>query len=96
MRVRFLKLASKDLISILGDLSEKNPAAAERFESRIREVADRVNRYPNSFQNFSDRPGVRRAPLQRYPYLMFYKVIADEVVILRIMHGARDKPEQFL
>ena len=33
--------------------------------------------------------GVRRLPLGNYPYVIFYTVEADEVVILRIRHGAR-------
>jgi plasmid stabilization system protein ParE len=31
-------------------------------------------------------------PLVRYPYLIFYKVFADEVIVLRVIHGARKEP----
>jgi toxin ParE1/3/4 len=40
----------------------------------------------------AERPGVRRVPLVRYPYILFYKVLADEVVVLRVVHGARKEP----
>jgi plasmid stabilization system protein ParE len=40
----------------------------------------------------TERPGVRRVPLVRYPYLIFYKVLGDEVIVLRVVHGARKEP----
>jgi len=92
MRVRYSRLASKDLISILSELAAKNLSAPRRFEARIRQLSERLGQYPNSFEEVADRPGIRRAPLQRYPYLLFYEVVADEVIILRIMHGSRERP----
>ena len=40
----------------------------------------------------AERAGVRRVPLLRYPYVIHYTVGDDEVVILRIVHGARRSP----
>jgi plasmid stabilization system protein ParE len=37
-------------------------------------------------------PGVRRIPAGRYPYLVYYTVEANEVVILHVRHGARRSP----
>ncbi len=34
-------------------------------------------------------PGLRRLVAVPYPYLVFYKVIDDEVVITGLRHGAR-------
>ena len=39
-----------------------------------------------------ERPGVRVAPLVRYPYNVFYRVIADAVEILHIHHTSRRAP----
>jgi plasmid stabilization system protein ParE len=80
------------LSTILAELAEKDLVAAERFLGRIEHIAARLARHPNAFQEVSERPGVRRVPLLRYPYLMFYRVIADEIIILRIVHGARNEP----
>ena len=35
------------------------------------------------------RPSVLVMPLGRYPYLVFYEVVGDEVQILHIRHSAR-------
>jgi plasmid stabilization system protein ParE len=92
MRVRYASRALAELNSILSDLSAVNPAAASRFEARIRQASARIGRFPQSFQEVAERPGVRRVPLLRYPYLVFYKVISDEAVVLRVVHGARKEP----
>jgi toxin ParE1/3/4 len=92
MMVRYSSLALAELDAILSGLAAKNPTAAQRFEHRIRQVSERMARFPRGFQEVAERPGVRRVPLVRYPYLVFYKVIADEVVVVRVVHGARKEP----
>jgi toxin ParE1/3/4 len=92
MRVRYTARALAELDAILADLAAKNPIAAARFEQRIRQIAERIGRFPEGFQEVAQRPGVRRVPLVRYPYLIFYKAYRDEVVILRVVHGARKEP----
>ena len=92
MKVRYSSLALAELDAILSDLAAKNPAVAQRFEERIRQVSERMGRFPHGFQEVAERPGVRRVPLVRYPYLVFYKVFSDEVVVLRVVHGARKEP----
>jgi plasmid stabilization system protein ParE len=65
---------------------------ARRFANRIDQIGERIGRFPYGFQEVAERPGVRRVPLVRYPYLIFYKVLADEVIVLRVVHGARKEP----
>lgn len=92
MRLRYSRLALVELDSILSDLADKSPNAAKRFADRIDLVGQRIGRFPNGFQEMAERPGVRRVPLVRYFYLIFYKIIAGEVVVLRVVHGARKEP----
>ena len=92
MKVRFSKRALAELDFILADLAQKNPNAAQHFETRISAITQRIGQFPLGFQEVAERPGVRRVPLLRYPYLMFYKVLADEVIVVRIVHGSRKEP----
>jgi plasmid stabilization system protein ParE len=92
MKVRYSRPALADLDAILSNLAEKNPAAATRFEARISQIEERIGRFPEAFQQIESRPDYRRVPLCRYPYLLFYTMAADEVVVLRILHGARKEP----
>lgn len=92
MRVRFSRPALAELNDIFADLAAKSPGAAEHFELRICQISERMARFPHGFQEVAERPGVRRVPLVRYPYVVFYKVFGDEAVVLRVAHGARKEP----
>jgi plasmid stabilization system protein ParE len=40
----------------------------------------------------TDEDGVRKIPVGPDPYLIFYAVEPDEVVVLHVRHGARRNP----
>jgi plasmid stabilization system protein ParE len=92
MKVRFSRPALAELNEILADLITKNPGAAKRFELRIRQISKRIGQFPHGFQEVAERSGVRRVPLVRYPHVIFYKIVGDEVIVLRVVHGARKEP----
>ena len=92
MKVVFSTLALAELDEILGYLSERSPLGAGHVEARIRRALDHVSRHPQAAEEVSQHSGVRRLPLGRYPYVIYYEVIGGEVTILRILHGARRAP----
>jgi toxin ParE1/3/4 len=92
MKVRYSRLALAELDAILSHLAAKNPTAAQHFEFRVRQIEERVGRFPEGFQEVADRSGVRRIPLVHYPYLIFYTISGGEVIVLRVVHGARKEP----
>jgi plasmid stabilization system protein ParE len=55
-------------------------------------VVERIAQFPEGAQEVEKRPGVRRVPLVRYPYVIYYMVIESDVMILRFIHGARRNP----
>jgi toxin ParE1/3/4 len=89
MRVRLSKLALAEFDSILNGIRSENPLAAQRVEERIRRVFQRIAQFPKGAEEVEGRLGVRRVPLVRYPYVIHYGIIDGEVIILRIIHGAR-------
>jgi plasmid stabilization system protein ParE len=92
MRVRFVPRAFSQLGVILSALAGKNLQAADGLSKRVAEIVGRLERHPYAFQSVDGLPGVRRAPLSPYPYIVFYRVLADEVEIAAVVHGAREKP----
>jgi toxin ParE1/3/4 len=58
-------------------------------------VIERIEQFPEGAQEVAERPGVRRVPLVRYPYVIHYRVMQNEIVILRIIHGARRNPWEY-
>ena len=92
MRIRFSKLALAELDAILTDIGAENPAAAARLSERLQRVLKRIGQFPRSAQEVAERPGVRRVPPVRYPYVIHYTVRSGAIVVMRIWHGARRSP----
>lgn len=42
----------------------------------------------------TDLPGVRRLSVSPYPYLIFYRVTSDEVIVQRMRHTSRRSPSR--
>jgi len=64
-------------------------AGAARVHARIQVVIDQLLAYPNIGVQTED-PTVRRINTSPYPYLVFYEVAGDEIIIHALRHGARD------
>lgn len=92
MKVRFVGSAYSQLGDILSDLASKNPKASDGLATRVNEILGRLDRHPLAFQFVEARPDIRRVPLTPYPYIVFYRALADEVEIVAIVHGARKDP----
>lgn len=92
MKVVLSALALAELDEILSYIAERSPLGARNVEARFRHAFDLIARHPQSAERVEQRPEVRRLPLVRYPYAIYYEVGSDTVTVLRIMHGARQQP----
>jgi toxin ParE1/3/4 len=83
------------------DLSEIWEFIAEESVDRADAMIDRIDA---KFQAIAAQPlmgrerkelaaGLRSMPLA--PYVIYYQVLTDGIVIVRVLHGARDAPSQF-
>lgn len=89
MRLRYTKEAVSELAQVLADIAEHSPPGARRVRSRIRKTVGLLSDHPYSGQRTSSQ-ALRRIVVAPYPYLIFYRVDAKEVVIIGIRHAARD------
>jgi toxin ParE1/3/4 len=92
MRVVLSALALAELDEILAYIAGRSPLGARNVEARFRHALDLLARHPQSAERVEQRSQVRRLPLVRYPYAIYYEVGPDTVTVLRIMHGARQQP----
>ena len=92
MRLRFTAVAQADIRSIYERIVAEHPAAAQRVEDLIRAKCERLAVFPRIGAR-TDCEDVRRLPLVRWPYAIFYRIVeaADAVDILRVVPGARVK-----
>ena len=67
-------------------------SAAQRVETLIRSKCEGLAYFPLASEA-TDEPNVRRLPLVRYPYTIFYRIDAARnlVEIARVIHSARIK-----
>jgi toxin ParE1/3/4 len=89
--VVFTDEALANLDGILSFIASNYPSIYDAFQSRLRSVVARIGDWPESAQEVADRPGVRVAPLVRYPYKVFYRSTGQVIEILYIHHAARDE-----
>jgi toxin ParE1/3/4 len=89
MRLQFTSLALAELEEIRKFLIDRSPRGAVNVEARFKQVLDMISEQPLGYQQVEGRPGIRRAPLATYPYVIYYRVRASAVEILRVRHGAQ-------
>jgi plasmid stabilization system protein ParE len=92
MKVVLSRLALAELDEILAYIAKRSPRGAGNVEERFRHAFELIGRHPEAAERVEQRPDVRRLPLVRYPYAVYYEIGPREVTVLRIMHGARQQP----
>ena len=97
MKVRRLEItqdAENDLDGIFSFIARDKPVAALQFVLRLRRRCLPLTKNPFVGEDSSEfSPGMRR--LSYRSYLIFFRADDDAVIVLRIIHGARDWTELF-
>ena len=88
MKVRYTPRAFADREEIFAYLDNRNPRAAREVKAfikqRIESLGENARRSP-----VIEELGVHAHWLGRYPYIIYYRVLKDEVCIVHIRHAAR-------
>ena len=94
MKIRWMPLAEQDLEAAYEYVRQENEGAAKQFVARVFSSVGMLARYPHSGREGRVR-GTRQLVVARTPYLAAYRVHADEVQILAVLHGAQGWPKTF-
>lgn len=85
--VRLHPEAKSDLDEAIKWYSEKDKSIAIDFVVKRRETLNRIAQLPQMPQAvYRD---VRKAAVQRFPYVVVYQAAQDEVIVISITHTAR-------
>ncbi len=88
----FHPLVRADLLEAFGWYEEQMPELGNRFEAEVAEGFRRVAQEPMVYRvRFHD---IRRLNTRRFPYGVFYFTTAQTVVVLGVLHGARDSEQE--
>jgi len=88
-RIRWTDRAVRDLRAIYGYIAADNAAAATRLVFDLAASTERLRDFPLSGRVIPrfERHGVREIIVR--PYRIAYRVVGDEVRVLKVHHGAR-------
>src|SRR5262245_51496291 len=92
MRIAYAPQALRDIDEILAYIYERTPRGAHNVSLAI-EHAIRMCAHNPRVAGLTDEPNVRRRPLGRYRYTIFYRLLAGDagIEVVRVVHGARVK-----
>jgi plasmid stabilization system protein ParE len=88
MRVIFTPAARVELMDAYDWYEAKQPGLGIRFLDQVEATVLRLRENPQQFRVvFQD---VHRALLRKFPYGLFFRVEASELVVIACFHGSRD------
>jgi toxin ParE1/3/4 len=88
VRLRVTRRAATQIAKALDYIEAESPQGANRMRERIQTLFLLLTHHPYAGQ-LTDLPGVRRLIVSPYPYLIFYRVTDDEVIVQRMRHTSR-------
>lgn len=93
MRLVWRRLAQSDLAAIRRYVAADDPAAAKRLALRLLAATAQLATHPHMGRP-GRVPGTRELVVPGTPDIVPYRVVGEEVQVLRVYHSARRWPDQ--
>ena len=90
MRVVLTEAARADLLEIGDRIAEDNRSRAESFVDELEAACQGLSHAPARFQLVERYASLNVRRRVHGSYLILYRTTASEVIVLRVVHGARD------
>ena len=94
MRVRWLQKAIKNLDAEAGYIAEENVTAAGDMFVYVKAKVDKLGDLLSMVRPGSGS-GTRELVIDRYPFIVPYRVVGDELHVLRVFHTRRKQPNKW-
>jgi toxin ParE1/3/4 len=88
VKLRYTRRAARQLDAVLGYVAAGSPQGADQVMDRLAAVIKLVREHPRSGTSTGKRD-IRRIVANPYPFLIFYRATADEIIVHGIRHAAR-------
>ena len=85
---RIRPLAERDVEQAKDYYEQQQAGLSDRFKNRLEEALERIQAMPKSYGVIAK--SVRAKQLRKFPYVIYYRVLAHEIEVLAIVHGSRD------
>lgn len=86
-RVLFRPQAEAELLEARAWYDGRREGLGAVFAAAVESTIDRISENPLAYSRI--RGDTRRAVLRRFPYAVYFRVLADEIVVVAVMHGRR-------
>jgi addiction module RelE/StbE family toxin len=88
MKVVYAPRALHDLENIAAYVRERSPVGAANVLAKIRSSVDALAAFPK-IGRIIDGAEHRRLPVLYVPYVIFYRIDGEEIIVLHIRHTSR-------
>jgi toxin ParE1/3/4 len=88
LRIRYTPRAFDELQNIFAYIDDHSRLGGRNVKNRVYAIIELIGSHPHSVRRIGKR-GLRRIVVFPYPYFIFYRVEADEIVIQGVRHAAR-------
>ena len=92
MRVRWTTDAADDLERICDYIAQSRPDSARRVAQSVIERIGTLETFPHPGRP-GRVPGTREITFPPFPFVAVYEVHEEQIVVLRILHGAQRWPQ---
>ncbi len=80
--------AQTDLLEARDWYEQQRPGLGEAFLERVDQMFSRIRDMPELYAGVLR--DVRRGKLRKFPYVVYYRVLADRIEVIGLLHGSRD------
>ena len=87
MRIRYLTVAQAEIADAAKYYATVSPELGTAFKKELRQLMRLVATMPNAWPPSGD--GTRKCLMSRFPYLVIYAPLPDELLVLAVGHQHR-------
>lgn len=80
--------AETDVLEARDWYEQQRPGLGAQFADALDELMVRIESQPMLYA--PAHADVRRVKLKRFPYVVYYRVLADHVEVIAVLHGSRE------
>lgn len=91
MKLRWLPSAIRNRFDQLNYIAQYNPYAAIRLDEEIEKQIHQLMTFPELGKSGRVQT-TREITLNRTPFVLVYRIIGDEIQLLRLLHSAQQWP----
>lgn len=94
MKIVLLLSAKEDLKNIREYIAKENPAAAKKVAEKVKNAFLLLNEQPYIGHTIDD-DDILEWHIPGLPYTLPYRIVHNEIQILRVFHEAQNKPSKW-